>query len=251
MEFIAKNLRIGYPNKDLVNDIHFEANSGDFIVLIGKNGEGKSTLLKTLAQIISPISGELFIDGQSVKELSPSQIAKKIAIVLTTKPEIELQVNEILQLGRHAFTNFYDKLTENDLKIINEIANLVDIKHLMNQSISELSDGEQQKVMIARALVQETPIILLDEPTTHLDLENKALILKLLKKISKEQGKLVIFSTHELNLSLPIVDKLWLINQKKLTEDSICKNTISSQITNLFNNKNIRYDSDCHTFKLI
>ena len=251
MKFKAQNLSIGYQNKEVVHHINFEVNSGDFVVLIGKNGKGKSTLLKTMAQIISPISGDVFINEQSLKQLSPRQIANNIGIVLTSKPEIEMQVKEILHLGRHAFTNFYDKLSKTDIKVIDNIVELMDIKHLLGRSILELSDGEQQKVMIARTLAQETPIILLDEPTTHLDLENKALILKLLKKITKEQKKIVIFSTHDLNLTLPIVDKLWLIDQKKMIENSISQDTISNQISNLFNNKDIAYDSDCHKFKLV
>jgi len=250
MKFKALNLSIGYPKNNLVTEINFEVNSGDFVVLIGKNGKGKSTLLKTLAQIITPISGNIFIDDQALSKFTPSQIAKYISIVLTSKPEVEMQVKEILQLGRQAFTNFFEKLSVEDVQAINAIVDLMDLQHLMDRSILELSDGEQQKVMIARALAQETPIILLDEPTTHLDLENKALILKLLRKISIKQEKIVIFSTHDLNLSLPIVDKVWLINQKNMTENSIIQNTIPNQIINLFNNKDISYDSDCHKFKL-
>jgi iron complex transport system ATP-binding protein len=250
MKLKTKDLNIGYGDKILLQNINFEANSGDFIAIIGKNGSGKSTLLKTLGNILPKISGDIVLDDQNLDNIENLEKSKLISIVLTEKIDIPLSVQEVLQLGRQAYSDYFDRLSAKDYEIIDTVSAELELTDLLTRPIQQLSDGEQQKVMIARSLVQETPIILLDEPSTHLDIENKAMLVKLLKKISHTQNKIVILSTHDINLILPMADKLWIINNNTINALDNLNNT-PQQLTKIFDNQLIKYDADCQIFKLI
>jgi len=245
MQLTIKNLNVGYENKPVLSNINLTANSGDFIALIGKNGTGKSTLLKTLAGIIPAISGKFTIDDKNVFKIKDTEKVNFLSVVLTDKIDLPLSVYEFISLGRQAYTSLLDSLSDTDKNIIDKVANDLQINLLLDEKITQISDGERQKVLIARALVQETPVIFLDEPTTHLDLENKAILITLLKKISVEQKKIIIFSTHDLNLIIPKVDKIWLANH---TVKGI-KQT-QNDFQELFSSDYLVYDKDCKKFKL-
>ncbi len=246
MELKIKNLVIGYQQPVLKN-INLTAQSGELIVLIGKNGSGKSTLLKTLSGILPALSGQLQLDDINIWQLSPKERAKYISIVLTDRIDLPLSVIEFISLGRQAYTGMLDQLSNTDLAIINQIMNDLDLMKLINRSLLELSDGERQKVLIARALVQKTPVLLLDEPTTHLDIENKAVLIQKLLKISKEQQKIVIMSTHDINLMLPKTDKIWLAGKSGSILEKDNKQPVLEE---LFTSNLIEYDQDCQVFRL-
>ena len=247
MKVKAQNLAIGYPEKSILQNIDFEVSAGDFVVVLGKNGSGKSTLLKTLSGILPKLSGDIYLEQENIDKIK--QLNKYIGIVLTDKIEVPLSVYEILRLGRQAFTDAFDRLQDSDRIAIEELAKSLSIKHLLNRKIYELSDGERQKVMLGRALAQETPILLLDEPTTHLDLENKAILLKLLKKMSQEQNKIIIFSTHDINLVLALSPKIWLINDQQFRVIDLKKQN-QEEIFQIFDSQHIIYDENNRQFRV-
>ncbi len=246
MKFIVKEIEIGYEKPLLNRPVNIEINSGKLIALIGKNGSGKSTLLKTLSGILKPLKGQLYIDEILLN--NPKIFSQNISIVLNEKPLHSLGVDEVLSMGRIPYTNILQTLKTNDLEIINNIVNTLNISHLLNKKINQISDGERQIIMIARALIQDTPVLLLDEPTTHLDLENKARLLKLLKEISK--NKIVIFSTHDINLISNLVDNFWIIKNNKFIaiED---KKELKKELSHLFMSKNLIFDEKEDVFRIV
>lgn len=206
----TENLSIGYGKKVLAEKIVLELNRGDLVGLIGQNGVGKSTLLRTLAGLLTKCSGEVYLDKKPIK--STKRAAKAISIVLTGKPDtLNLTVVELLALGRHPYTGWLGYLKEDDKKKMEEALSLMEINYIANTKLSELSDGQLQKAMIARALAQDTAIIILDEPTSHLDLKNKIDVLELLKKIAN-QGKSVLISTHEVGLAGKYCNRFWCMD---------------------------------------
>lgn len=211
MEYLKTvNLSIGYSeDKALIKDISIELTSGKMVGLIGQNGVGKSTLIRTLCGLQKPLNGSITIDGKSIHEFSPKEIAKQISVVLTGKPEsLNLSVVDLITLGRFPYSRWLGTLKKEDKEKIEESISLMEINYIAHKRLFELSDGQLQKVMIARALAQDTSIIILDEPTSHLDLKNKIEVLELLKKISSS-GKSVLISTHEIQLTAQVCDEFW------------------------------------------
>lgn len=210
-----ENLNIGYKQKKVAEAITAELYPGELIALLGPNGTGKSTLLKTVAGIVSRLSGHIFFDEKDISRLSPREKAKEISIVLTEPIGIgNFSVTEILQLGRYPYKGWWGRSEVNDERIIRNALESTKIAHLANRQLAELSDGEKQKVMIARALAQDTDYILLDEPTSHLDLPSKIEVMALLKELAHQWRKAILVSTHDLNLAIQAADKFWLINKK-------------------------------------
>ena len=215
----TENLSIGYGKKVLARNIALELNTGDLVGLIGQNGVGKSTLIRTLAALQTKHSGEIYLDGKPIK--SSKSAAKSISVVLTGKSDtLNLTVVELLALGRHPYTGWLGYLKKDDKKKIEEALALMEINYIANTKLFELSDGQLQKAMIARALAQNTAIIILDEPTSHLDLKNKIDVLELLKKIAN-QGKGVLISTHEVGLAGKYCNRFWCMDfgERMLTGD--------------------------------
>lgn len=206
-------LSVGYPpNKELIKDINLTVSPGDFTALVGQNGVGKSTLIRTICSLQNPLSGEVRLGNQSISILSQSDIAKKIAVVLTGKPHsLNLSVVELIALGRHPHTGWLGILSESDKEKIEAALIQMEINYIATKKLYELSDGQLQKVMIARALAQDTELIILDEPTSHLDLKNKIDVLGLLKKISGS-GKGILISTHEIQLAAQVCSKFWCVD---------------------------------------
>ena len=245
MQLQINELSVGYNTKTVLSDINLQAQTGDFIALVGKNGVGKSTFLKTLSGILPALSGKILLDNIDLLALPAPQRTRYVSIVLTDRIDVPMTVREFVALGRQAYTNLWGITSKRDIQIIDEVSEMLKITAFYDRKINELSDGERQKVLIGRALVQETPILLLDEPTTHLDMENKAMLINNLLKISKGQNKIVIISTHDINLILPKIDKIWL------AEKSINEKIQFSDLNDMFQSELIEYDTVCQVFKLI
>lgn len=218
MNITLEQLSVGYKGfPPVVSNINVEIKSGELTCLIGSNGIGKSTLLKTLTGFLPKLSGRLLLNGRDINMLSQRERAKYISIVLTYKSDVQnLSVTEMVGMGRMPYTGFWGKLNANDQTIVAEAIEMVGIEHLKNRMIQTLSDGERQKVMIAKALAQQTPVILLDEPTSFLDFPSKVEMLQLLHRLAKETNKVVFLSTHDLELALRIADRLVELNKNGL-----------------------------------
>lgn len=210
------SLSIGYENKTIVSDINVTLNEGDIIALVGPNGAGKSTLFKTFSTHIKPVGGKIELFWKDLMTYSPKERAKLLGIVLTERPDdMFLKVFDVVAAGRYPYTGMFGKLSEDDENIIKASLELVGVNKLINKVFNTLSDGEKQKVMIAKAIAQNTPIIMLDEPTAFLDYPSKIDLFSLLKKLAKEQHKAIIFSSHDLELLLRYTDNLWIIAKNK------------------------------------
>jgi len=221
----TKSLDIGYTSKKeetiVASNINISLNKGELIGLVGANGIGKSTLLKTLTNVQNSLKGEVFINGKNLSDYSNIDLAKSLSLVLTeTIASKNLSVFELVALGRQPYTNWVGNLSKEDISIVKQAITQTNIEDLKHKRCFELSDGQLQKVMIARALAQDTDIIILDEPTTHLDMYHKAYILKLLQKLTKETGKTILFSSHEIDLAIQLSDKLIVITNEGIIQDS-------------------------------
>lgn len=242
------DLSIGYKTKKETNviakNLNLELTSGKLITLVGANGIGKSTLLRTLTGIQKPLSGDVFLAEKNINSFDTLELAQNLSLVLTEKlPPSNLTVFELIALGRQPYTNWLGKLSDDDLKVVNDVIHLVQIEHLAEKKHFEISDGQLQKVMIARALAQETSIIILDEPTTHLDLFHKVSVFKLLKKLSQETNKCILFSTHDVDLAIQLSDEMIVMTEENIVQDQPC-NLISKGVFNsLFKDETITFDS--------
>ena len=220
MLLTTQNLAIGYnAQKVIFNDISLSAGSGDMIALLGINGIGKSTLLKTLIGIQKPISGLIQIDNINIHTLSIAQRSKYISVVLTDKIDIDsISVKEFIALGRSPYTDWFGQITEQDNQKIEESIHLLGIEKLANKYYNHLSDGEKQKVAIARAISQDTPLVVLDEPTAFLDFRSKKMLLQLLKSICIATQKIIILSTHDVEATYSYCNNWWLMKENKQFE---------------------------------
>lgn len=249
----ANNLSIGYSAKKehrvIASNSNLNLKSGTLTALIGANGIGKSTLLRTLTGIQQPLAGTVILNNKDITEYTPADLAQHLSIVLTESlPPSNLTVYELVALGRQPYTNWVGSLSAEDRLKISEALQLTQTDHLSAKKHFEISDGQLQKVLIARALAQDTPLIILDEPTTHLDLQHKVSLLRLLKKLATEQGKCILYSTHDLDLALQLSDELIV-----MTPDTVLQNTpqqcIESKIFDtLFNDDGIVFDASKGTF---
>ena len=214
-----RNLGIGYPTKHgvrtVAEGIDGTIRSGELTCLLGANGVGKSTLLRTLSAFQPKIKGNVFIEGREISDYSDKKLSKLIGVVLTEKPDVRnMRVRELVSLGRSPYTGFWGTYSKEDLRIVDEAISLVGIDSLSGRMVHTLSDGERQKVMIAKALAQQTPVIYLDEPTAFLDYPSKVEVLQLLRRISKEAEKTIFLSTHDVELALQLADTVWLMTRE-------------------------------------
>lgn len=212
----TENLNIGYRHKHIetvvASSMDFSISEGELVGIIGVNGAGKSTLLKTLTKELLPLQGSVFVRGMRLQNYSNKKLSELVSVVLTNQIiSKNLSVYELVALGRQPYTNWLGSLNENDQDAIARALARVEIQGLANKKCNELSDGQLQKVLIARALAQDTSLIFMDEPTTHLDIYHKISVLQLLKKLTQDTQKAIIFATHEINLALQLCDKIILL----------------------------------------
>ena len=215
------NLSIGYQNKGnskvVASGLNATINRGELTCLLGRNGIGKSTLLRTLSAFQPALDGEVMMDTTPLATLTDKERSRLIGIVLTEKPDVQnMTIEELVGMGRSPYTGFWGTLDSDDEAIVSEAIRLVGVDSLKGRMIHTLSDGERQKVMIAKALAQQTPIIYLDEPTAFLDFPSKVEMMQLLRRLAVEEQKTVFLSTHDVELSLQLADCIWLMEPDRL-----------------------------------
>jgi iron complex transport system ATP-binding protein len=243
----TKNLTIGYTSKKevvpIASDINISLLKGKLITLIGGNGIGKSTLLRTITAIQSPISGEVMLNNKNLFSIENSDLAQQQSLVLTDKlPSSNLTVWELIALGRQPYTNWIGNLTDEDYSKIKTAVQLTNIEHLIEKKHYEISDGQLQKVLIARALAQDTDLIILDEPTTHLDLFHKVSVFKLLQKLAHETEKCILFSTHDIDLAIQLSDEMIVMTKGFCIQDLPCNLIEKGVFDTLFKDEHIIFD---------
>ncbi len=251
----TENLSVGYQSKKrqtvVASNISITLNKGELIALVGPNGIGKSTLLRTLTKVQNSLNGSICVNNKELSLFNDIELSKVLSIVLTEPLAIKnLTVFELVALGRHPYTNWIGALSKKDIAAVHNAISLTNIDDLKQKKCYELSDGQLQKTMIARALAQDTDLIILDEPTTHLDMYHKAYILKLLKKLAKDTNKTILFSSHEINLAIQLCDKMIVMSKNEIISDSP-KNLIKKGAFNkLFPEDMIVFDTINGSFKV-
>lgn len=251
----TNNLSIGYTSKKaqtiVASNINIKLHKGELIGLVGANGIGKSTLLRTLTNVQSALNGNVSINSKEITSYNATDLAKVLSLVLTeTIVSKNLSVFELVALGRQPYTNWVGNLSKTDIDIVNLSLSQTNLNDLKHKKCFELSDGQLQKVMIARALAQDTDLIILDEPTTHLDMYHKAYVLKLLQKLSKETNKTILFSSHEIDLAIQLCDKLIVMSDDDIVSDSPKKLIKQGAFNNLFPEDLIVFDENTGAFRV-
>lgn len=243
------NLSIGYKSKKatmtIAENLNLNFASGKLISLIGANGIGKSTLLRTITGIQQPLAGTVFLNDKNINTYKPLELAQNLSLVLTEKlPPSNLSVFELVALGRQPYTNWIGTLTQTDIEKVQEALELTQIEHLAQKKHFEISDGQLQKVLIARALAQDTLLIILDEPTTHLDLLHKVSLFKLLKKLTQETQKCILFSTHDIDLAIQLSNEMIIMTPDLVVQDEPCNLISKGSFATLFKDEHIIFDAE-------
>ena len=249
------NLSIGYRGKNgtrvVAAGISAAIRSGELTCLLGANGVGKSTLLRTLSAFQPKLDGEVLIEGREIATFSDKELSRLIGVVLTEKPDIKnMSVRELVALGRSPYTGFWGTLHEDDWQVVDEAIRAVRIEPLRERLIHTLSDGERQKVMIAKALAQQTPVIFLDEPTAFLDFPSKVEMMQLLRRLAREQQKTIFLSTHDFELALQVADTLWLMEPQGFSVGTPRELANSSALARYVERPGISFDPTTLTVKI-
>ena len=251
-----ESLSMGYRGKNNVTvvarDINAALQGGELTCLLGPNGAGKSTLLRTLSAFLPAVSGQIFLLGRKLSDYTDKELSKVIGVVLTEKPDVRnMTVYDMVGLGRSPYTGFWGNLHDEDRRIVDEAIEMVGIGPLRDRLIQTLSDGERQKVMIAKALAQQTPVIFLDEPTAFLDFPSKVEIMQLLHRLSRTMGKTIFLSTHDLDLALQMADKIWLLDKSKGVHIGTPQElALNGVISDFFVRKGISFDASSLQFRI-
>jgi iron complex transport system ATP-binding protein len=253
----TQNLSVGYnlerkSEKIIQKNLNLSLYRGELVSLLGTNGVGKSTLLRTLAGLQKPISGSINLDNQAITHYQASHLARKLSLVLTDRIEVgNFSARDLIALGRYPYTGWLGSLTTEDEKIIDWAMQVTETEAFAERNLYELSDGERQKIMIARALAQTTPLIFLDEPTAHLDLPNRVMIFQLLHKLAQETDKTILLATHELELALQISDRVWLMSGKETVYEDIPENLVlKGVLKRLIQQESLHFEASNGTFRV-
>jgi len=252
----AKDISIGYPKtrhrkeNPLYDNLSFSLFKGELVCLLGANGAGKSTLLRAISASQPTLKGAIYLDGKDISTYSEKELSQLLGLVLTDRTSTGgLLVKELVELGRYPYTGFFGQLTKYDKEIVQKAMEDVHIVHKANSYMSELSDGERQKAMIAKALAQECPVVILDEPTAFLDIESRIEIISLLHYLSVSQNKTILLSTHDIDMALLLADRLWLLSQGKGLETGVTEDIIiSGAMDDFFKGENIFFDKESGNF---
>jgi iron complex transport system ATP-binding protein len=249
------NLCIGYRSKNgtrvVAAGINAAIRSGELTCLLGANGVGKSTLLRTLSAFQPKLDGEIMMRSQEISSFTDKELSRMIGVVLTEKPDIRnMTVRELVALGRSPYTGFWGTLHDDDWQVVDEAISIIRIEALKDRMIHTLSDGERQKVMIAKALAQQTPVIYLDEPTAFLDFPSKVEMMQLLRRLAREQQKTIFLSTHDFELALQVADTLWLMETDGLSVGTPREMADSGALAHYVERPGITFDSTTLTVKV-
>ncbi len=248
----TRELSIGYGSTRIAGSLSVQLKAGQLVCLLGPNGAGKSTLMRTLSGLQKPLSGEIYLGDQALAQIPPRELAQKLSLVLTDRVEAgHLTVGELVALGRTPYTNWLGSLTFDDHQKINWALKLTGTDAFIDRRLPQLSDGERQKVMLARALAQDTDLILLDEPTAHLDLPSRVELMRLLHELARQTQKAILLSTHELDLALQAADVLWLMGSGGKFEHGVPEDLVlNGSFERTFAASGFAFDRSTGTFQL-
>lgn len=249
MNLSLHDLYIGYDDDAshyvVAEALNASLTGGTMACLVGANGVGKSTLMRTLSGFQSALKGEVCIDGRALEGYTPRELSERVGVVLTEREAMpDLTVEEVVAIGRMPYTNFWGTLTQADRQAVDEALLLVGIGHLRHKKIGHVSDGERQKAMIAKALAQQTDIILLDEPTAFLDYGSKVSVMRLLCQLAHEQGKAILLSTHDLEIAFQTADELWILQHEGLQTGTLDALEQRGAVSALLAKSGLRYEAE-------
>lgn len=252
---LTKDLTIGYPDRQgmirVMSGINVSAHHGEMVALIGRNGAGKSTLLRTLVSLQKPVGGNIYLGGNTLDQIPGSEMTRKVSFASTEPIDIHnIRVREAVALGRYPYTNWLGSLSGEDIIRTEEALDLTGLAKLADRKIDSLSDGERQRVLIARSLAQDTELLVMDEPTAFLDLPSRYSIVSLLRKLSHEKNKCIIFSTHDLDTALNEADKIWLMDRDSLCQGAPEDLVINRSLARAFEDPFISFSTGTGTFSL-
>jgi iron complex transport system ATP-binding protein len=253
----TQDLEIGYehartPDYVVATDLSLSLAVGELVCLIGPNGVGKSTLLRTIAGMQPPLGGRVLLNNRDVRALRPRELARQLSIVLTERVHVGiLSAYALVALGRNPYTDWTGRLTAHDEEIVRWAIRAVGATELASRNVSELSDGERQKVMIARALAQEPTLMILDEPTAYLDLPRRVEIMRILRHLARTTGRAVLLSTHDLDLALRSADRIWLMRAGGAVEVGAPEDLVlSGAFEATFYSEGVEFDRETGSFKI-
>ncbi|WP_207421251.1 ABC transporter ATP-binding protein [Desertivirga brevis] len=251
-----EGLTIGYKNGSkkvrVAGPLNISMKAGELVCLLGPNGAGKSTLIRSIAGLQDPFEGTVQIEGTLLSNLKPIEIATKLSVVLTDPVRSSnLDVYSLISLGRNPYSGWLGRLGKKDREIIRQSIAATHLEGFLDRKIGQLSDGESQKVMLARALAQDTPLIVLDEPTAHLDLPSRIEMMRLLHRLAKETNKAILVSTHELDLALQVADKIWLLKKDGTLDAGLPEDLVLNEVfEKAFEKNGILFDRESGTFNI-
>lgn len=250
-----ENATIGYSCRKkpvaVAANINASLCSGELVALIGRNGSGKSTLLRTISAQQKPLAGNVLLENRPVTELSAGEAAKLISVVLSNANVAPLSVQELVSLGRVPHTNFLGHMTAGDKAAVEEAMRQMGVTALAERMLQTISDGERQKCMIAKALAQDTPLILLDEPTAFLDYPSKVALFRLLKELAAQKGKAIILSTHDIELAFALAGKIWLVDGGCLHEGTPAELAGNGALQSFIDCDTLHYNTILHRIEII
>ena len=245
------NISLAFGERTLIEGATTRFECGEMVALLGRNGTGKSTLLRAIAKLGEVAQGEIMVDGKAIFEIDIRTFARLVAFVNTERVDIDsMRAYDLVAIGRSPYTDWMGRLTNEDRAIIERAMQITGVDKLADRMVETLSDGECQRVMIARALAQDTPVILLDEPTAFLDLPNRYELCTLLSRLAHNEGKLIVFSTHELDIALSLSDSIALVDTPRLVHMPTSEMISSGNLERLFNSEHISFDAATKAIKL-
>lgn len=246
-----RNIELSFGERTLIKGANAHFMCGEMVALLGRNGTGKSTLLRAIAALGEVQAGDIVVDGRPLRELSSVELARRVAFVNTERIDVEaLTVYDLVAIGRSPYTDWTGRLREEDRAIVERAMDIVGIAAMASRRVDTLSDGEAQRVMIARALAQDSPVILLDEPTAFLDLPNRYELCTLLGRLAHDEGKCIIFSTHELDIALTLADSIALVDTMELCHLPTTQMIASGAIERLFNSEYVGFDASTRSIQM-
>ncbi len=237
---------------EVIQNLDASVMQGEIVGVIGKNGIGKSTMLRTLTKEQVPLSGTITIDGKNINNFTRNEFARKVSYVSTESIRLSnCTVRELVSFGRYPYTDWFGRVTPEDEYVISEAISMVGLASLAGRYINEISDGERQRVMIARTLAQDTDIIILDEPTAFLDMPNKFEVIHLLSELTRTKNKTIIFSSHDLNIAMKEADRLWLMMPGELIDGAPEDLVLQHAISKVFGQSSLKFDHSKGEFSIL